>query len=86
MPNGRRFEFSGGLSREEERAVIAALERYFLRESPHPDPWVLGGRMDATGLGALQTRHQMDAPWRTLSRAPFARRGVPPLTGRGDAN
>lgn len=86
MPNGRRFEFPSGLSREEERSIIAALERYFLQESPHPDPWVLAGRMDSTGLGALQTKRQMDAPWRTPSRAPFARRGVPPLTGRGDAN
>ena len=86
MPNGRRFEIPGGLSHEEERAIIAALERYFLRENPHPDPWVLAGRMDATGLGALQVKRHMEAPWRTPSRTPFARHGVPPLVGRGDAN
>lgn len=80
-----RFELPGGLSREEERAILTALERYFLQESPHPHPWVLAGRMDATGQGALQVKRLMDAPWRTPSRAPFARRGVPPLHGRGDA-
>ncbi len=81
----QRFELPEGLSREEERAVLAALERYFLQESPHPDPWVLAGRMDATGQGALQAKRLMDAPWMTPTRAPYARPGSPNLHGRGDA-
>jgi len=81
----RRFELPEDVSREEERAVLAALERYFLQESPHPHPWVLAGRMDATGQGSLQARRLTDAPWRTPARAPFARQGVPTLRGRGDA-
>ncbi len=81
-----RFELPEGLSREEERAILAALERYFLQESPHPHPWVLAGRMDATGQGALQTRRLTDAPWRIPARRAFSRRGLaPPLHGRGDA-
>lgn len=81
-----RFELPEGLSREEERAILAALERYFLQESPHPHPWVLAGRMDATGQGALQTKRLMDAPWWISARRPFTRRGLgPPLHGRGDA-
>jgi hypothetical protein len=83
---GRRFELPVGLSTEEERAIIRALERYFARESPHPDPWVLAGRVAATGLGALQARHYSHAPWGVGTYAPFARRGVPPMHGRGDAS
>jgi hypothetical protein len=81
----RRFELPGDLTRGQERAVIQALERYFARESPHPNPWVLAGRVAATGLGALQARRYTDEPWGVGRYAPFARRGVPPLHGRGDA-
>ena len=77
------FELPQGLTREEERAILVALERYFLQENPHPDPWVLAGRMDAGGHGALQARRYTDGAWRTP--APFARRGSPSLQGRGDA-
>ncbi len=85
MREERRFELPEGLSPEEERAIITALERYLLRESPHPSPWVLAGRLEATGLGALQARRYADEPWGTTLRHPFARPGVPPLAGRGDA-
>ena len=85
MNGDPRFELPDGLSPEEERAVITALERYFLQENPHPHPWVLAGRMDATGYGALQCRHHVDTAWSTASRHPFVRRGVPPMHGRGDA-
>jgi hypothetical protein len=81
----QRFELPEDLSPEEERAVIRALERYFARESPHPDPWVLAGRVDATGLGVLQARRYTDGPWGVARYASFARRGVPPMHGRGDA-
>ena len=40
-----------------------ALERYFLQESPKPMPWVLQGRIEATGLGALQVRRYAHEPW-----------------------
>jgi hypothetical protein len=87
VPNGeseRRFELPEGLRPEEERAILTALERYFVQESPRPNPWVLQGRIDATGLGALQTRKYAREPWHG-QHAAFARRGVPPLAGRGDA-
>ncbi|HZD18590.1 MAG TPA: hypothetical protein VE669_10660 [Actinomycetota bacterium] len=84
MNGGRRFELPEGLSSQEERAIIRALEGYFARESPHPDPWVLAGRIQAAGWGALQARHYSDDP-RSLTRyAAFARRGVPSFTGRDD--
>src|SRR5207253_10344414 len=50
----RRFELPDGLSEEEERAVIAALERYFGSENPRPVPWVLQGRIAAARQGTLQ--------------------------------
>jgi hypothetical protein len=85
MDGERRFELPEGLSAEEERAIITALERYFVQESPHPNPWVLAGRMDASGIGAVQGRRYMDQAWGATQRHPFARPGVPNLHGRGDA-
>lgn len=84
MRDDRRFELPEGLTPEEERAIIRALERYFAQESPHPHPWVLAGRVDAAGLGALQARRYTHAPWGVGTYAPFARRGVPPTHGRAD--
>ena len=52
----RRFELPDDLEPEDERAVLMALERYFSAENPKPAPWVLQGRIDATGFGALQVR------------------------------
>jgi hypothetical protein len=85
VSDDHRFELPEDLAPEEERAIIRALERYFAQESPHPHPWVLAGRIDATAVGALQARHLTDAPWDATGRVPFARRGVPPQAGRGDA-
>lgn len=86
MTEHRRFDLPDDLTREEERALLAALERYFREESPHPAPWVLAGRMDATGLGWLQARKLAETTWSRSTRAPFVRRGVSPLHGRGDAS
>ena len=80
----RRVVLAAGNSREEERASLDALERYFLQESPRPNPWVLQGRVDAIGVGVLQVRRFAREPW-TGVRAPFVRYGVPPAHGRGDA-
>jgi hypothetical protein len=79
----RRFELPDGLAPEEERAILMALERYFVEESPKPNPWVLQGRIDATGVGALQVRKYAREPWQGPN-APFARKGVPTLHGRAD--
>ena len=79
----RRLELPQGLTPEEERAILMALERYFLQESPKPMPWVLQGRIDATGLGALQVRRYAHEPWHG-QQASFSRRGVAPVNGRSD--
>ena len=83
MSDDRRFELPDDLTADEERAIIRALERYFAQESPHPHPWVLAGRIDATGFGALQVRRFAREPWHG-QWVEFARRGVPPVHGRGD--
>ncbi|HEX9122952.1 MAG TPA: hypothetical protein VF984_06275 [Actinomycetota bacterium] len=85
MTHERSFEVPEGLSPEEERAVLRALERYFAQESPRPHPWVLAGRIEATGWGALQARPYADSAWGMLGHARFVRPGVPILTGRSDA-
>jgi hypothetical protein len=86
VTDDRRFELPEGLSPDEERAIIRALERYFAQESPHPHPWVLAGRIDACGWGAVQARRYADRAWGLVGPAPFTRPVSPPLTGRGDAN
>ena len=80
---GRRFEIPEGLTPEEERAVLMALERYFVEENPKPAPWVLQGRIEATGFGALQVRRFAREPWHG-QWVEVARKGVPPMHGRGD--
>jgi hypothetical protein len=79
----RRLELPEGLTPEEERAILMALERYFMAESPKPTPWVLQGRIDATGLGGLQVRRYAREAWHG-QQAGFARKGVAPVNGRSD--
>jgi hypothetical protein len=79
----RRLELPEGLTPEEERAIVMALERYFLAESPKPAPWVLQGRIEAIGIGGLQVRRYAREPWHG-QQAPFARAGVAPVNGRSD--
>ena len=79
----RRIEIPEGLTPQEERAILMALERYFVAESPKPSPWVLQGRIDATGLGGLQTRRYAREPWHG-QHASFSRKGVAPVNGRSD--
>ncbi|HXF37345.1 MAG TPA: hypothetical protein VNO17_09220 [Actinomycetota bacterium] len=85
MSDDRLIELPEGLSPEEERAILLALERYFREDVPKPDPWVLEGRLQACGQGAVQARRLMRRPWAAPARLPFARRGTPSTNGRGDA-
>ena len=80
-----RYELPDGVSPEQERAVIAALERYFAERDPRPDPWALAGRMDACREGVLQARRLARGSWAAAARGNFARRGTEPILGRGDA-
>jgi hypothetical protein len=79
----RRIEIPEDLTPEEERAILMALERYFSQESPKPTPWVLQGRVDATGHGTLQVRKYSRDPWNGVQAA-FVRPGVPSMNGRSD--
>jgi hypothetical protein len=80
---GRRFDLPEGLTPEEERAALMALERYFVEDDPKPAPWVLQGRIEATGYGALQVRRFAREPWHG-QWVEFASKGVPPMNGRAD--
>ena len=80
-----RYDLPPGLSPDEERALLAALERYFSKKDSRPSPWSLAGRVEAAGQGALQARRLLASAWRALGVHPFARRGSPGLAGRGDA-
>ena len=74
------------LSPEEERIVVAALERYFERTDPTPDAWKMAGRAANTRQGALQMRKLISATsWHSLNRLPIAQQNTPNLHGRGDA-
>ena len=85
MDSERRFDLPEGLTPEEERAILTALERYFLQESPKPAAWVLQGRLEATGLGGLQVRRYAHEPWHGHP-VEFSRKGVAPVNGRSDVH
>jgi hypothetical protein len=80
-----RYELPPGITPEEERAIVAALDEYLGAGKVRPSPWALTGRMEALGLGALQTRYQSAKPWNEIRLNPFTRRGSEPRHGRGDA-
>jgi hypothetical protein len=80
-----RYELPPGISPEEERAILAALDQYFGAGKVRPSPWALAGRAEGLGLGALQMRHQSLKPWGETRLFPYTRRGADPRSGRGDA-
>jgi hypothetical protein len=80
-----RYQLPPGLSSEEERAILAALEQFLGTGKVRPSPWALAGRTEALALGALQVRHQSARPWNETRRNPFTRRGTEPRYGRSDA-
>lgn len=80
-----RYDLPPELSPQEERAVIAALERALGTPADRPSQWTLAGRAEALRQGALQVRRDVGGPWTFRARLPFARPGTPPLRGRGDA-
>jgi len=80
-----RYQLPPGISPEEERAILAAIEQYFGSDRVRPSPWALAGRTEAIALGALQVRHQSARPWSETRLNPFTRRGTEPRAGRSDA-
>lgn len=80
-----RYDLPPGISPQEQRAILAAMEQYFGAGGARPSPWALAGRTEALGLGALQVRHQSDRPWNEARLRSFTRRGSEPRVGRGDA-
>jgi hypothetical protein len=80
-----RYQLPPGISPEEERAIVAALEEYFGAGKVRPSPWALAGRTEALALGALQGRHQSARPWNETRLNPYTRRGTEPRVGRSDA-
>ena len=80
-----RYDLPPDLTPEEEKTLIAALERYFTDTEDRPDAWSLSARLDNMRLGILQVRHQVPNPWQRVARLPYAHRGTPNLHGRGDA-
>lgn len=80
-----RYELPEGLTPEEERAIIVALERYVAQSTEQPDPWATAGRIENTRQGTLQMRAALSSAWESVTRLPYARRETPPYHGRGDA-
>ena len=79
------YELPPDLTPEEERAVLAALERALEATHQRPAAWAIAGRVESLGMGALQVRRSVDRAWGYRGHVAFARRGTTPLVGRGDA-
>ena len=74
-----------GISPEEKRAVIQALERYFADPDRKPDPWTLSGRAANTRQDIWQARGVLPgSSWQWVERLPLARQGQVNGEGRGD--
>jgi hypothetical protein len=69
-----RYELPEGLLPEEEKTLVAALDRYFADTVEQPDPWAIAGRIENLRMGALQTRETRPDSWQSAIRLPFARR------------
>jgi hypothetical protein len=81
-----RYQLPEKVSLEEERSIIAALDRYLEERDARPSPWVMAGRLENARTGAVQARRYVHSPWRVgSSDTPFARYGTEPIGGRGDA-
>jgi hypothetical protein len=80
-----RYELPDGLTPDEERAVLAALEGYFASAFVRPEPWALAGRAEGVAVGALQIRNQSLRPWNEIGPHHYTRRGIETRSGRGDA-
>ncbi len=80
-----RYELPDDLTPEEERAAIAALERYFTDESRPPDAWTVSSRAANTRTLPLHVRRTSPRAWQNALRYPLAQRSYPHLHGRGDA-
>lgn len=79
-----RYELPPDLTPEEERIVLAALERALAAGRSRPSPWALAGRAEALRMGALQFRRQTWNAWTFRGDTPFTSGGTRPLVGRGD--
>jgi hypothetical protein len=79
-----RYELPPGITPEDERAIVAALDQYFGTSAVRPSPWALAGRAIAIGLGALQIRYQSPHPWGEIALNPYTRLGTEPRMGRSD--
>ena len=82
----KRFRLPEGLPADDEKAVIAALERYFAEAAAPPDPWTLAGRASNARMAMLHVRRDTPTPWQDADRFPRAQRVTPPFHGRGDAH
>jgi hypothetical protein len=80
-----RYELPEDLSPQEERAVVAALDRVLSVQRGRPTAWALAGRAEALRLGSLRVRRDVDRPWTFRGNAPFVRRGSPRPSGHDDA-
>ncbi len=80
-----RYDLPPGLTPEEERAILAALDEYFGSLSVRPWAWALAGRAEGTGVGAIEVRNQSRRPWNEFGPHHYTRRGIDTRSGRGDA-
>ncbi len=91
-PERRRLEIvgvDGDPTKEEERAIVAALERLVEEERRRSASslWKRAGRAQGRRLGMSDYRDRFSAEdaWRLSTRFPFGGREYPGLIGRGDA-
>ena len=81
--DGRKIDVPEGLTPEEERAVADGARALLRRREPEAGALGAAGPDRGDGYGALQVRRFAREPWHG-QWVEFARKGVPPVIGRGD--
>lgn len=82
------YSTSGNPTPEEERKILAAIERILRDEERRatPSAWKMAGRSAGIRGGLVEARHKLGSrSWRLTTRIPIGGREPPYLKGRGEA-
>ncbi|HVF12602.1 MAG TPA: hypothetical protein VNA87_05905 [Actinomycetota bacterium] len=85
MSNIENFRSSGSPSPEQERIIIAALEKLLLDEKRQQSKWKTASRAQALGVGAADLRSGTVDAWGASKTVGWQGQGPQDLRGRGDA-
>jgi hypothetical protein len=88
LTNPGDYSISGNPTSDEERKILAAIEKILRDEERRaaPSAWKMAGRTAGIRGGLLEARHRLGRrTWTLSTRIPLGGREPPYLEGRGEA-